>query len=110
MLHISPTNLFLLLVLAARQEPYKKVYLLVLIKNVEEFSGKSSEEWTSRQKKRYNRKSNRTRLKNKKGDSKVKSNDRVEISDRGGDTRHPWPPLGVGGVGWGEDHEWKKKN
>ena len=46
MLHIPPTNLLLL---AAKQEPYKKAYLLS--KNIEEFSGKSSEEWTSRQKK-----------------------------------------------------------
>ena len=46
MLHIPPTNLLLL---AAEQEPYKKAYLLT--KNVAEFSGKSSGEWTSRQKK-----------------------------------------------------------
>ena len=46
MLHIPPTNLLLI---AAKQEPYKKAYLLM--KNTEEFSGKSSEEWTSRQKK-----------------------------------------------------------
>ena len=45
MLHIPQTNLLL----AAKQEPYKKAYLLM--KNIEEFSGKSSEEWTSRQKK-----------------------------------------------------------
>ena len=35
MLHISPTNLLLL---AAKQEPYNKAYLLT--KNIEEFSGK----------------------------------------------------------------------
>ena len=35
--------------LAAKQEAYKKAYLLT--KNIEEFSGKSSEERTSRQKK-----------------------------------------------------------
>ena len=46
MLHIPPTNLLLL---AAKQEPYKKAYLLAKI--LEEFSGKSSGEWTSRQKK-----------------------------------------------------------
>ena len=46
MLHIPLTSLLLL---AAKQEPYKEVYLLT--KNIEEFSGKSSEEWTSRQKK-----------------------------------------------------------
>ena len=47
MLHIPLTNLLLL---AAKQEPYKKAYFLM--KNIEEFSGKSSEEWTSRQKKK----------------------------------------------------------
>ena len=45
MLHIPPTNLILL---AAKQDPYKKAYLLT--KNIEEFSGYSSEEWTSRKK------------------------------------------------------------
>ena len=43
----TPTNL---LFLAAKQEPYKKAYLFV--KNIDEFSGKSSREWTSRQRKR----------------------------------------------------------
>ena len=47
MLHIPPTNLLLL---AAKHEPHKKAYLLK--KNVEEFSGKSSAEWASRQRKR----------------------------------------------------------
>ena len=42
----TPTNSLLL---TAKQEPYKKAYLLT--KNIEEFSGKSSEERTSRQKK-----------------------------------------------------------
>ena len=46
MLHIPLTNCLLL---AAKQEPYKKAYFLT--KNIEEFSGKSSREWTSRQKK-----------------------------------------------------------
>ena len=46
MLHKPPTNLLLL---AAKQEPYKKAYLLT--KNTEELSGKSLEERTSRQKK-----------------------------------------------------------
>ena len=45
MLHIPPTNCLLL---TAKQEPYKKAYLLT--KNIEEFSGKSLEEMTSRQK------------------------------------------------------------
>ena len=46
MLHIPPTNLLLI---AAKQEPYKKNYLLT--KNTEAFSGKSSGELISRQKK-----------------------------------------------------------
>ena len=45
MLHIPPTNCLLL---TAKQEPYKKAYLLS--KNIEEFSGKSLEERASRQK------------------------------------------------------------
>ena len=47
MLHIPLTNLLLI---AAKPEPYKNAYLL--IKKIEEFSGKSSGEWASRQKKR----------------------------------------------------------
>ena len=43
--HIPPTHLLLL---TAKQEPYKKAYLLT--KNIEEFSGKSLEERASRQK------------------------------------------------------------
>ena len=46
MLHIPPANLLLL---AAKQESYKKASLLA--KTIEEFPGKSSEERTSRQKK-----------------------------------------------------------
>ena len=46
MLHIPPTNSLLL---TAKQEPYKKAYLLT--KNIEEFSGKSLEKRASRQKK-----------------------------------------------------------
>ena len=46
MLHIPPTNCLLL---TAKQEPYKKS--LLLTKNIEEFSGKNSGEWTGRQKK-----------------------------------------------------------
>ena len=45
-----------------------------------------------RQKKRKDRKGNRTRQKNKRGDSKVKSNDGPEIPD-GGDIRHPRPSF-----------------
>ena len=46
MLHIPPTNLLLL---AAKKVSDKKAYFLT--KNIEEFSGKSSREWTSRKKK-----------------------------------------------------------
>ena len=46
MLHIPPANLLLL---TAKQKPYKKAYLLT--KNIEDFSGKSLEERASRQKK-----------------------------------------------------------
>ena len=46
MLHIPPTNILLL---TAKQEPYKKAYLLM--KNIEEFAGKNSEERASWQKK-----------------------------------------------------------
>ena len=45
MLHIPPTNFLLL---TAKQEPYKKAYLLT--KNIQECSGKSLEERASRQK------------------------------------------------------------
>ena len=80
MLHIPPTNCLLL---TAKQEPYKKAYLLT--KNIEEFSGKSSEKWASSQKRktRLDGKSNRTRQENKRGDSKVESNDSPEVPDRG---------------------------
>ena len=88
LLHIPPTNLLLL---AAKQEPYKKAYLLK--KNIEEFYGKSLEERTSRQTK-YDRKVNRTRQKNKRGDSQVESNDSPEIPDRGETSDIPGLPSG----------------
>ena len=74
----------------AKQEPYKKAHLLT--KNTEEFSGKTSEERNSRQKKRYDRKSNRTRQKNKRGNRKVESNDSPEIPEGGGG-RHQTSPT-----------------
>ena len=61
------------------------------MKNIEELSGKSTGEWTSRQKK--DRKNYKTRQKNKRGDSKLESNDSPEIPDRGEDIRHPQPPF-----------------
>ena len=87
MLHIPPTNSFLL---TAKQEPYKKAYLLM--KNIEEFSGKSLEKRVSRQK---DRKGNKTRQKNKRGDSKVESNDSPEIPDRGETSDTPGLPSGA---------------
>ena len=84
MLHIPPANCLLL---TAKQEPCKKNYLLT--KNIEEFSGKSLEERAAGRKRR-DRKGNRTRQKNKRGDSKVESNDSPEIPD----IRHPRPPFG----------------
>ena len=89
MLHIPPTNSLLL---TAKQEPYKrKAYLLT--KNIEEFSGKGLEERASRQKKI--RQGNRTKQKNKRGDSKVESNDSPEILDRGETSDIPGLPSGV---------------
>ena len=46
-------------------------------------------------KKRSDRKSNRTRQKNKTGDSKVESNDSPEIPDRGETSDIPGLPSGV---------------
>ena len=55
------------------------------MENIEDFSGKSSEKWASSQKRktRLDGKSNRTRQENKRGDSKVESNDSPEVPDRG---------------------------
>ena len=86
MLHIPPTNLLL----AAKQEPYKKAYLLT--KNIEEFSGKSSEGPAGR--KRKDRKGNRT-TQNKRADSKVESNDSPEIPDIGETSDIPGLPSGL---------------
>ena len=47
MLHIPPTNILLL---AAKQEPYKNVYLLM--NNIEDVSGKKSREWPAGRKKK----------------------------------------------------------
>ena len=91
MLHIPPTNLLLL---AAKQEPYKKAYLLM--ENIGEFSEKSSGECTSRGKKKVRQK-NRTRQKNKRGDSKVESNDSPESAS----ITSPFPSL-VFAVCWAD--------
>ena len=84
MLHIPSSNLLLL---AAIQEPYKKAYLLT--KNIEEFSGKSSGEWTSRQKKK-DRTESVTGLSRWTSEEIVKCNQMTALrSQTGGDMRHP---------------------
>ena len=66
------------------------------MKNIEEFSGKSLEEMTSAAgRKRSGRKGKRTRQKNKRGDSKVESNDSPEIPDRGETSDIPGLPSGA---------------
>ena len=88
-----------LTVIAAKQEPYKKAYLLT--KNIEEFSGKMSGQQASRQKKKGRKKkkkdgkNNRIRQKNKRGDSKLKSNDSPEIPDWGETSHIPGLPSGT---------------
>ena len=48
-------------------------------------------------KKKSDRKSNSTRQRNKRGDSKQESNDSLVMPDQGrGDIRHPRPPFRVG--------------
>ena len=89
MLHIPPTNLLLL---AAKQEPLKKSLSLNekywrIFWNFFINVGQQAE-------KRKDRKSNRTRQKNKRGDSKVESNDRPEIPDWGETLDIPRPPFG----------------
>ena len=64
------------------------------MKNIEEFSGKRSGEQAGKQKK-IRKKSNRTRQRNKTGDSKVESNDSPEIPDSGETSHIPGLPLGV---------------
>ena len=91
-LHIPPTNLLLL---AAKQESCKKAYLLM--KNIEEFLGKVQKKGPTGRK-RSDRKGNRTMQKNKRGDSKVESNDRPEIPDWG---RHQTSPASLWGLGRG---------
>ena len=77
-LHIPRANLLLL---AAKQESCKKAYLLA--NNIEEFSGKKLRRKDQQAEKKQDRKGNRTRQKNKRGDSKLESNDRPEIPDKG---------------------------
>ena len=92
MLHILPTNLFLL---AAKQEPYlKKPSLNEQI--LENFLEKSSEERISTQKKDKTERVTGLGKKqtNKRGDSKVESNDSPEIPDRRDTSDIPGLPSG----------------
>ena len=87
MLHIQPTNLLLL---AGKQEPYKKkAYLLT--KTIEEFCGKSSREWASRQKKKDK---TETAAGVGRGDRTVEPNDSPEIPDRRETSDIPGLPSG----------------
>ena len=79
------------LILTAKQKPYKKAYLLT--KNIKEFPGKVQKNGPEGRK-RSNRKSNRTRQKNKRGDSEVESNDSPEIPDSGETSDIPGLPSG----------------
>ena len=96
MLHIPSTSSLLL---AAKHESYNKACHST--KNIQEFSRKKSDrEWTSilkkKKKRKEDRKSNKTRQKNKRGDSKVESNDSPEIPDRGETSDIPGLPSGAG--------------
>ena len=87
MLHIQPTNL---LFLPAKQEPYKKVYLIT--KNIDEISGKNSGEWTSRQRK--DRTERVIGLGRRTREEIVKWNQMTALRfQTGGDIRHPRPTF-----------------
>ena len=88
MLHIPPTNSLLL---TAKQEPYKKAYLLM--KHIEEFSGESPKEWTSRQKKVKTERV--TGLGRRTREEIAKWNQMTDLRfQAGGDIRHLRPPFG----------------
>ena len=90
MQHIPPTNLLLL---TAKQKPYKKAYLLT--KNIEDFflkkfrrKGQQAEE------DKVERVTGLGRRTCKRGDSKVESNDSPEIPERGETPDIPGLPSG----------------
>ena len=58
---------------------------------------KKSQENRPLAEKRQDRKSKRTRQKNKRGDRKGESNERAKIPDKGEDLRHPRPLFAVQG-------------
>ena len=91
--HIPQTNYDLL---AAKQEPYQKAYLLTY--NTENILGKESEEWASMQKTKNKNKMERAMGADRRTrEEKVKSNDSPEIPVRGETVqhRHPRPPFVV---------------
>ena len=89
MLHIPPTNLLLL---AAKQEPHKRVYLLT--KNIGRIFWKKFRRMDQQAEKK-DRKSNRSGPKNKRGDSIMESNDSSEIPDRAETLDIPGFPSGT---------------
>ena len=92
MLHIPPTNSLLL---TAKQEPYKKSYLLT--KNIEEFSGKSLEKRASRQKKIKTEKV--TRLVRRTREAIANWNQMTALRFQTGE-RHD-----ISGLTWGKSYE-----
>ena len=90
MLHTQPTNHHLL---AAKQEPYQKAQLFT--KNIEDFLEENkSQENRPAGRKQEDRKRNGSRQKNKRGVSKVESNDSPKIPDRGETSKIPGLPFG----------------
>ena len=89
-LHIPPTNLRLL---ATKQELYQKKSLSLYKKILKNFLEKVQKKGPAGRK-GSGRKGNRTRQKNKRGDSKAKSNDSPEIPDRGETSNIPGLPSG----------------
>ena len=87
MLHIPPTSLRLL---AAKQESYK---------NIEEFSGKSSREWTSRQKKKEDKTERVIGLGRRTREEIVKWNQMTALRFQkgGGWGRHQTSPISLRG-------------
>ena len=76
-----------------KKEPYKKAYLLT--KNIEEFSGKSSKEWTSRQKKK-DKTERVTGLGRRRSQDIVKWNQMTDLRFQTGG-RHQTSPASLGG-------------
>ena len=97
MLHIPQTNLLLL---AVEQEPYKKAYLLT--KNIEEFSGKSSGECTSREREKKKKTKTVTELGRRTRKEIVKWNQMTALSFQTGG-RHQTSPASLRGAPYGPE-------